>query len=68
MHPDRTGPRYCDGITRRDFLQVGTLGAAGLGLADYLRLGIDYRKEYHTSTGRPVTIVREGSVIRGLFA
>jgi hypothetical protein len=30
-------------------------------------LGIDYRKEYHTSTGRPITIVREGSIIRGLF-
>jgi hypothetical protein len=30
-------------------------------------LGIDYRKEYHTSSGRPITIVREGSVIRGLF-
>ena len=25
----------CDGITRRDFLQVGTLGALGFGLADY---------------------------------
>jgi hypothetical protein len=27
----------CDGTTRRDFLQVGTLGAAGLTLADYAR-------------------------------
>ncbi|MFN5531975.1 MAG: DUF1501 domain-containing protein, partial [Planctomycetaceae bacterium] len=25
----------CDGWKRRDFLQVGTLGAAGLGLAQY---------------------------------
>lgn len=25
----------CDGITRRDFLQVGTLGALGLTMADY---------------------------------
>jgi hypothetical protein len=31
-------------------------------------LGIDFRKEYHTPTGRPVMIVREGSVIPGLFA
>jgi len=31
-------------------------------------LGIDHEKEYHTSTGRPVMIVREGSVIRPLFA
>jgi uncharacterized protein (DUF1501 family) len=28
----------CDGITRRDFLQVGTLGAVGLSLADYAQL------------------------------
>ncbi|MEX2214189.1 MAG: DUF1501 domain-containing protein [Phycisphaeraceae bacterium] len=33
----------------------------------YHSLGIDHRKEYHTSTGRPVMIVREGSVIRGVF-
>lgn len=26
----------CDGTTRRDFLQVGSLGVAGLSLADYL--------------------------------
>lgn len=25
----------CDGITRRDFLQVGTLGALGFGMAEY---------------------------------
>jgi Protein of unknown function (DUF1501) len=30
--------RYCDGVTRRDFLQVGVLGATGLSLAGYLRL------------------------------
>jgi hypothetical protein len=27
----------CDGITRRDFLQAGALGVAGVGLADVLR-------------------------------
>lgn len=27
----------CNGTTRRDFLQVGTLGAAGLSLPDYLQ-------------------------------
>lgn len=31
-------------------------------------LGIDHTKEYHTNTGRPITIVRDGSVIRPLFA
>jgi hypothetical protein len=33
----------------------------------YHSLGIDFRKEYHTNTGRPVMIVREGSVIEGLL-
>lgn len=33
----------------------------------YHSLGIDHRKEYHTNTGRPVMIVREGSILRGLF-
>jgi hypothetical protein len=30
-------PRFCDGLSRRDFLQVGTLGLGGLTLADLLR-------------------------------
>jgi hypothetical protein len=30
--------RYCDGMSRRDFLRVGTLGLGGLTLADVLRL------------------------------
>lgn len=30
--------RYCDGINRRSFLQVGALGFAGLTLADLFRL------------------------------
>src|SRR5947209_2238839 len=29
----------CDGLTRRDFLHVGGLGALGVGLSDVLRLG-----------------------------
>jgi hypothetical protein len=33
----------------------------------YHVLGIDHTKEYHTSTGRPVMIVREGKVIRQLL-
>ncbi|MBX3449501.1 MAG: DUF1501 domain-containing protein [Planctomycetaceae bacterium] len=36
-----TGPgsaQTCDGVTRRDFLQVGSLGALGLSLADLHRL------------------------------
>ncbi|MBA4187947.1 MAG: DUF1501 domain-containing protein [Planctomycetaceae bacterium] len=38
-----------------------------LAASFYHTLGIDHRKEYHTVTGRPVMIVREGSVIRPLF-
>jgi len=38
-----------------------------LAASFYHTLGIDHRKEYHTATGRPVMIVREGSVIRPLF-
>jgi Protein of unknown function (DUF1501) len=34
----------------------------------YHTLGIDYRKEYHTPTGRPVMVVRDGSVIKELLA
>jgi hypothetical protein len=30
--------RMCDGLSRRDFLHVGTLGLGGLTLADLLRL------------------------------
>src|SRR5215510_11336415 len=28
----------CDGLSRRDFLQVGTLGAVGLGMAEWSAL------------------------------
>jgi Protein of unknown function (DUF1501) len=31
--------RYCDGVSRRDFLRVGALGLGGLTLADLLRQG-----------------------------
>ncbi|MEZ6135899.1 MAG: DUF1501 domain-containing protein [Pirellulaceae bacterium] len=34
----------------------------------YHSLGIDTKKEYHTETGRPITLVRDGEVIRQLFA
>src|SRR5688572_102795 len=37
-------PRYCDGITRRDFVRVGAVG--GLGLAGFLRAA-------HAGTGKP---------------
>jgi hypothetical protein len=32
------GTRLCDGVSRRDFLRVGSLGLAGLSLADLFRV------------------------------
>jgi uncharacterized protein (DUF1501 family) len=50
---------------------MGPVGAGftpdQLAASFYRTLGIDHTKEYHTATGRPVMIVREGSVIRGLL-
>ncbi|MBI3863481.1 MAG: DUF1501 domain-containing protein [Planctomycetia bacterium] len=43
--------RYCDGVSRRNFLQAGAMGLAGLTLADMLRaddsraLDANYRKK-----------------------
>ncbi|HXG47845.1 MAG TPA: DUF1501 domain-containing protein, partial [Methylomirabilota bacterium] len=34
----------------------------------YDSLGIDHTKEYHTPSGRPVMIVRYGTVIKNLFS
>ena len=44
--------RLCDNLSRRDFLQVGTLGLSGLTLADLLRLkaqGAQQAKSTHKS-------------------
>jgi uncharacterized protein (DUF1501 family) len=34
----------------------------------YQTLGIDHTKEYHSNTGRPIMIVRDGHVIKQLFS
>ena len=34
----------------------------------YRNLGIDHTREYHSNTGRPISIVRNGSVIEQLFS
>ena len=39
-----------------------------VGASLYRALGIDHTKEYQTTTGRPVQLVRDGSIIPGLFA
>ncbi len=33
----------------------------------YHNLGIDHKQEFHTETGRPITLVRDGNVIPQLF-
>ena len=50
------GPASGDGISPDD-----------VAASFYHALGIDYTKEYHTPTGRPVTIVRNGSFVDELF-
>lgn len=34
----------------------------------YHSQGIEVHKEYHSPTGRPVTIVRNGTIVKELFA
>jgi hypothetical protein len=51
------GPASGDGITPDD-----------VAASFYHALGIDVRKEYQTSTGRPIAIVRYGTPIKELFA
>jgi hypothetical protein len=34
----------------------------------YHNLGIDHKQEFHTETGRPITLVRDGNIIPQLFA
>lgn len=41
---------------------------ADVAASFFHNLGIDPKKEYHTSTGRPVMIVRDGNVMPELFA
>jgi len=51
------GPASGDGISPDD-----------VAASFYHSLGVDFHKEYRTPTGRPVAIVRYGSVIKELFA
>ncbi len=54
---DETGAEVVDVAGRPEDVAATALGA----------LGIDHHKEYHTSSGRPVQIVRDGEVIAGLL-
>src|SRR5689334_21945930 len=44
--------RFCDGISRRDFLCAGALGVGGLSLPDLLRLRADGR-----APARPKSVI-----------
>lgn len=52
------GARDCDGVTRRSFLQAGTLGLGGLALSDLLRL-----RASGASTSPPISAANDRSVI-----
>jgi hypothetical protein len=41
---------------------------ADVAASFYHNLGIDHTHEYHSDTGRPIMIVRDGTVIPQLFA
>ena len=45
--------RWCDGVSRREFLQIGGLGTAGLALPDLLRA----RAQGGTSAARGAGII-----------
>jgi hypothetical protein len=51
------GPASGDGISPDD-----------VAASFYHALGINPAKEYRTTTGRPIAIVRYGNPIKGLFA
>src|SRR5438552_710796 len=49
----------CDGISRRDWLQVGGLGIAGLGLPSLLRGEDAVRRGRNEQSGRPALAKRQ---------
>lgn len=49
--------RYCDGLSRRSFLQAGFLGAAGLALPDWLRLRANATEKNEGSRDTAVILI-----------
>ncbi|MCA9113554.1 MAG: DUF1501 domain-containing protein [Planctomycetaceae bacterium] len=49
---EEASPSFCDGVSRRDFLRVGTLGLAGLSLPQLLRA-----EAAAGSSGRPKSVI-----------
>jgi len=52
--------RLCDGLSRRDFLRIGGLGASGLTLADLLRLRTHGGQAAQSSTKAVIMVVLQG--------
>ena len=52
--------RFCDGISRRDFLKVGILGLGGLSWADLLRLRAHGAAAAHSTPKAVIMVVLEG--------
>lgn len=59
-------------LGQSDELGTGPIGEgyspSDVAASFYRTLGIDHLTEYHTHTGRPITLVRDGRVIDELFA
>ncbi len=51
----------CDGVTRRDFIQAGTLGAIGLGLPGYLELRAQEPARRHRDDRSAILIFNLGA-------
>ncbi len=49
--------RHCDGLTRRSFLKVGVLSAAGLSMADFLRLKAQANQENSSTRDTAVILI-----------
>src|SRR5687768_4149647 len=56
----RRGGQTCDGISRRDFLKVGSLCVGGLTLPDLLRLQAEGRAAPRTSSKAVIMVWLEG--------
>ena len=49
--------KFCDGITRRDSLQVGLMGGLGLSLSNFLRLSAAEENKQRTATADAVLFI-----------
>jgi hypothetical protein len=59
----KTGSRYCDGVSRRSFLQVGVAGMASMSLAGVLRAREASAAQPGAGVGRGVAAKKDTSVL-----